>query len=386
MATTQNNISLKELEVFFKNGGLNTQSLVYNYDKLFNNTLWKRYFVKAATPTPLDSEGKGLWQMSSFVDSASVMPKPRASWSEMDEINKDGFTTYQGSNGQYGLKHKWTPEQLSDFERAVLAAGSNDVIERAYMKKPLDLIKGAHALTTNLSMQLMSKGQFITVNGRGFKNQGKAEIPSTRFTTCGDKIWSDVTADIITAMQSKEKTLRDATGYEGPLSWKMNRTRFNYVMNNTKVQNYLKGYLAGRMNLLTTDAVPYTLGTLASYNAWVSEIAMEYLSPIEIIEEQQIQMDGQLTKTAVSGWESKAAVLSPMGLQGEIKYSAIEELKWINSEMCQVAYTEGGLFALANYKVLRGEFADYHTNLYMHLAPALSVFDKMIIVDTTDAD
>ena len=28
------------------------------------------------------------------------------------------------------------------------------------------------------------------------------------------------------------------------LSWKMNRTRFNYVMNNTKVQNYLKGYLA----------------------------------------------------------------------------------------------------------------------------------------------
>ena len=109
MATTQNNISLKELEVFFKNGGLNTQSLVYTYDKLFNNTLWKRYFVKSATPTPLDSEGKGLWQMSSFVDSASVMPKPRASWSEMDEINKDGFTTYQGSNGQYGLKHKWTP-------------------------------------------------------------------------------------------------------------------------------------------------------------------------------------------------------------------------------------------------------------------------------------
>ena len=42
----------------------------------------------------------------------------------------------------------------------------------------------------------------------GFKNQGKAEIPTTRFTTCGDKIWSDVTADIITAMQTKRKNVK----------------------------------------------------------------------------------------------------------------------------------------------------------------------------------
>ena len=385
MGATQNNISLKELEVFFRNGGLNTQSLVYSYDKLFNDQLWKKYFVKAATPTPLDAEGKGHWSMTSFVETASVMPKPRASWSEMDELDKGGFTTYTGSNGQYGLKHKWTPEQLADFQRAVVAAGSNDVIERAYMKKPLELLKGAHALTTNLSMQLMSKGQFITVNDRGWKNQGKAEIPTAYFKTCGDKIWSDTSADIILAMQTIEKSLRDATGYEGGLSWKMDRTRAGHVLANTKVQNYLKGYLAGRMNLLTTDAVPYTLGTVAAYNAWVAEIALPNLSPIEVIEEQQVSKDG-IVKTNVHGWESKNAVLSPMGLQGEIKYSAIEELNWIDTEMAQVAYTEGGLFALANYKVKNPPYADYHTNLYMHLAPALSVFDKMMIVDTTDAD
>ena len=386
MGATNNNISLKELEVFFKNNGIETQSLIYTYEQQFNSVFWKKYFVKSATPVPLQSDGTGLFQMASMSTTPDILFQPRTDWSEMEESPKDGFNTYQGSIAAYGRKYKWTPKQLSDFERALKAAGGNTVVEAAYMKKVFDLMKGAHATVSNLSAQILSKGQYISVNEKGFKTQGKAEVPTARIIKAGAKVWSDATADIIGKMQATEKALRDATGYTGMLSWKMNKTTFNYVMNNTAVQGFLKGYNAAKIGLISSSDMPAIIGTVQNYNEWVGAISLDYLSVIEIVEESQTNLTGQLVKTVVHGWEDGRAVLSPMGLQGEIKYAAIEELNWIDPIMCQLAYSEGGLFSIANYKINSGAFSDYHTQMYLHLAPALAVFDKMYIVDTKTAD
>lgn len=387
MATTQNNISIKSLEDFFKNNGVATQSLINTaFDPIFNSLWWKTKFMKANMPTPVNGEGAALFQMSSLTTTPDTMLNPRSSWTEMDELSKDGFSTYTGSIHQYGRKIKWTPQQLAEFDKISRAAGGNETVVTAYMKKTLDLLRGAHATVTNLSAQLLSKGQFQSVNTVGFKTEGKADIPTTRFKKAGAKIWSDASSDIIGKMQTEEKALRDATGYAGALSWKMDRTTFNYVMANTAVKSLMTAYVGYRVGMTTVSGLPSVVGTIEQFNEWASLLQLPYISPIEIVEESQTLQSGQTVKSVVSGWDTGNAVLSPLGFQGEIKYAAIEELNWIDTDLCQVAVAEGGLFSLANYKINEGKFSILNTEMFVHLAPALSVFDKMTIVDTTTAD
>lgn len=384
MATSNNNISAKELEVFFKNNGVETQSLIYAWEAEHNSQWWKTQFLKADAPIPL-TNGKGLFQMASMATTADVLFDPRASWSEAEESPKEGFNTYQGSIGQYSKKLSWKAQELAEFDRILKAAGGSNVVEMAYMKKVSELLGGAHATISNVSAQLLSKGQFISVNERGFKNQGKADLPAAAFKKAGSVLWANAASDIVAKMQLEEKALRDRTGYKGALSWKMDKTTFNYVMQNTKVQGYLKGFIASKHSLLAAD-VPAVLGTVDSYNAWVNAVAMDNLSIIEIVEEEQTNRTGQLTKSTVHGWEAGRAVLSPMDYQGVIQYAAVEELNWINPMMCQLAYAENGLISIASYKILEGAYDTYISNFYLHFAPALSVFDKMTIVDTTTID
>lgn len=387
MATTQNNISVKALHDLFVNDGVATQSMINTaFDPLFNSMAWKKYFVKANMPTPVTGDGAALFQMASMTTTPDTMLNPRSSWSDMDELNKDGFKTYSGSIHQYGRKIKWTPQQLAEFERIAKAVGGNETVVTAYMKKTLDLIKGAHATVSNLSFQLLSKGQFESVNSVGFKTQGKADIPTERIVKAGAKVWSDPSSDIIGKMQLEEADLRNDTQYDGALSWKMDRTTFNYVMANTAVKSLMTSYVGYKVGMTTVSGLPPVLGTVEQYNEWVSLLTLPNLSPIEIVEESQTNMSGQTTKTVVHGWDTGNAVLSPAGIQGEIKYAAIEELDWIDAELCQVAVAEGGLFSLANYKIREGKYSILNTEMFVHLAPALAVFDKMTIVDTTTAD
>jgi hypothetical protein len=91
--------------------------------------------------------------------------------------------------------------------------------------------------------------------------------------------------------------------------------------------------------------------------------------------------------TTVRGWKTGNAVLSPAGKQGVIKYSNINELaKLANYPNKQVAYLENGLFGIMNWLNDSGRSPVRITELLIAIAPALSVYNTMTIVDTTTAD
>ena len=229
--TPQYQISLKEFYELFKTGGTKTQTMINTlFDARYNSVFWKKYFDKATMPLTINPDGTAMFQQIAMTTSADTMLKPRASFSEVDKITRDGFAMYQGSAAQYGLKQEWTSQELAGFAKIVEASGNNEAVFAAYMKETKKLVGGAHALISNLSAQLTSTGQYTSVNDRGFTTEGKAFIPTARFKTAGSVVWSNASADIIGKMQTEEKALRDATGYTGALSWKMDRTTFNYLM------------------------------------------------------------------------------------------------------------------------------------------------------------
>ena len=383
----KHNLDIKVFEDLFKENGSNLQILIDSALQAKYNTLWwKTMFTPADMPTPINADDKALFSQISMTESRDTMLLPRAAWQPPKPTSKDGFNSYEGVLANYGRGYSFTAQELAFFQKMLERTNGSQFVATAYMKKADQLIRGAHATVTNLAAQLLSKGSYTSPNATGHTTMGKANIPTARFTTAGTTIWSNAAAPIIATMQAREKTLRDATGYAGALSWKMDRTTFNYFINNTEVKALMKLYVASKVNLPTVTGLPNMVGTIETYNAWVSTLQMPDISPIEIVEESQILQENQVVKSVVSGWESKYAVLSPIGIQGEIKWADIEEYKYMAGINKQFAYLEGGIFAMMNWKNDSNRTPEWIAEILAFIAPTLSVFDTMIYVDTTVTD
>jgi len=289
---------------------------------------------------------------------------------------------YTGTIGDFGRSFSITPEEEEYYEQMLAMSGGDVNVLTQYVTNINDLVKGANATISNLSAQLLSKGQMISANLTGFKFQGIADIPSTRFKTSGTKVWSDISSDILGKMQTEEEDLRLATGYTGALSWKMDLTTFKNIQLNTEVRSQVGSYLNYNNIIFTTNSIV----TLDAFNAWSQQLGN--LSMIELVEEKQMLNGGQTPYyTTTRGWEVGNAVLSPMGQQGVIKYSNINELAKLSQfANKQVAYLEDGLFGIMNWINDTGRSPVRTTELLIAIAPALSVFRTMTIVDTTTAD
>lgn len=385
----KHNLDIKVLNDLFTEGGNDLQILIDNaLQEKYNTLWWKKYFTPADMPTPVSADDRALFAQVSMTTAPDVMLMPRAAWTPPKPSSKEGFNYYEGSLANYGRSYSFTAQEVAFFQKMLERANGSAFVAEKYMKKADQLIKGAHATVSNLSAQLLSKGQYIFAasSGSGFSTNGKANIPAARFKKAGAKVWSDVASGIISKMQTEEKALRDATGYAGPLSWKMDRTTFNYVMANTEVKTMMKEYIASRVGLAAVTGLPAVVGTVESYNEWVSILQMPNLSIIEIVEESQQTEYANAVKTTVNGWLSKNAVLSPLGLQGEIKWADVEEYKYMAGINKQFAYIEGGIFAMMNWKNDANRAPEWIAEILAFVAPTLSVFDTMTIVDTLTAD
>lgn len=375
--------SINVLDDLFKNNLDNTQVLVDNvFADMYNEAFWKRYFDRDGMPTPTDTNGVAMFRSLELTGQSAPMLKPRARWSPPDEHTKGGFSWYSGSIGDFGDSFSITPQQREAYEKMLKQFNGNVTILKQYITSMDDLIKGANATISNLSAQLLSKGQMISVNA-GFTFEGKADIPTTRFKTSGAKIWSDISSDILGKMQTEEADLRLATGFAGVLTWKMDKATFKNLQLNTAIRSQVGSYLNYNGVLFSTNSVV----TLDAYNAWVSQNA-GYYSIIELVEEKQMLNDG-LTPfyRTVNGWETGNAVLSPSGKQGVIKYSDVEELAQMAAiPNRQIAYMNDGLFGIMNWIHGADRTPKWITELLIAIAPALSVFKTMTIVDTTTAD
>lgn len=387
MSTLKFGVDVKEFDDLFKNGNNDLQVIIDNaLVPRYNSMLWRRYFTKSDMPTPVNEKGVALFEQISIVGKPDTLMLPRAAWTPPAEASMEGFNSYSGSLANYGFANTITGQERDYYAKMLQRVGGNETVLGTYMRSLDRLVKGGHATLTNLCFQLLSKGQYVTPNTTGFSANGKANIPAARFKTAGTYVWSNADADILGKMADEEKALRDATGYAGALSWKMDRTTFNNLMNNTAIKALMKAFVASNAGLLTTTDIPAIVGTLTTYNNWVSELMLPNISPIEIIEETQVLQENTYYKSNVSGWETGNAVLSPVGVQGEIKYADLDELKVLSSVPDrQMAYLEGGIFGIMNW-IDMGRSPKWISEILGFFAPALSVFDVMTIVDTTTAD
>ena len=377
------NKNMSILESFFEKGGTATHTLVNTvFADMYKEAFWKRYFEKDDMPTPTNSKGVGIFEVTEVITESAPMLDPRARWSAPAERTKGGFASYTGSIGNFGLSNSITPEEEEYYEKMLAVVGGDQNVLTQYVKSLDGLIKGANATFSNLSAQLLSKGQMISLND-GFKFKGIADIPTSRFKNAGAKVWSDVASDILTKMQTEEDALRLATGYTGTLSWKMDKTTFRNIQLNTAVRSQVGSYLNYNNIIFTTNSVV----TLDAFNNWAQE--MGELSIIEIVDEKQMLNNGLTSSyTVVRGWEVGNAVLSPIGKQGVIKYSDVDELaRLAKSPNKQVGYLDNGLMGIMNWiKNTDGRSPVKITELLVAIAPALTVFNTMTIVDTTTAD
>lgn len=381
MPAFNKNIAL--LDDLYKKDGINTQSLIRTvFADMYKEAFWKRYFVKDGLPTPYDSKGVARFGAIEMIAQSAPMLEPRARWSSTVESPKGDMAEYTGTIGDFGRSFTITPEEEEYYEQMLAMSGGDVNVLTQYVTNINDLVKGANATISNLSAQLLSKGQMTSANLTGFKFQGIADIPSTRFKTSGTKVWSDISSDILGKMQTEEEDLRLATGYTGALSWKMDLTTFKNIQLNTEVRSQVGSYLNYNNIIFTTNSIV----TLDAFNAWSQQLGN--LSMIELVEEKQMLNGGQTPYyTTTRGWEVGNAVLSPTGQQGVIKYSNINELAKLSQfANKQVAYLEDGLFGIMNWINDTGRSPVRTTELLIAIAPALSVFRTMTIVDTTTAD
>lgn len=246
-----------------------------------------------------------------------------------------------------------------------------------FIEEQFNLVRRAHKTITYLGAGLLSDGQ-VTLKGKeSFPFDTFAKVPMDARKKAVGKAWVDKTALIIKDMQEEEKWLRDKTGYEGALTWKMDRETFSYIQQNDDARSQIGTYITSSGTPFTTNS----LITLDKFNGWVSEFG-SYMSQIEIVEEVQNAGDNVINRTAVEGWKKGRAVLSPRGLQGTIEYAPVQELAVLaDAQDRQIAYLENGLFGIMNWRT--GDRTPiYIQELLATLVPTLGVFNHMVIKDT----
>lgn len=383
MATLQGGNSISTFDKFFKAGGDEMQVLVNSaFADMYNESWWKQMYQKADMPTPLDAYGKATFTAYQVIKTSAPMAMPRAKWSPPAEGSHDGFASYTGSLYDYGFSFVTTAQQRDYYSKMLDAFNGNTTILKKFMSETDDLIKGIHSRISNIGASLLSQGYYLT-EGAGVKAKGKADIPLSRFKTAGAKAWSDVGADILGKMQTEVQALRDATGFSGVLSFKMDKTAWGYVQANTAVKSTIPSYLS---SIGVLESLNSTV-TVERFNRWVNEVGMNY-AIIELVEEKQVLQDTVISRRDVHGWKSGSVVLSPFGYQGTIEYANVDELA-ILSEIGdrQIAYVEDGLFGLMNWVSGKNDRSPaWVTEVLGTFAPALGVAHTMTIIDSKTAD
>lgn len=369
--------TVKGFDEYFMSNGKETQLLANSALSVpFENMWWKKYWVQANSPTPINADGIGIFQAKEFMNQESGYLDPRSPFSPPAEGESKGFDYYTGSLGDFGFSTKTTSQQRLYLEKMLSEFKGDENVVRKFINEQFSLVRRAHKTITYLGAGLLSDGQ-VTLKGKdGFEYSTFAKVPAWARQKALGKIWSDKTALILEDMQQTEITLRNKTGYEGILSWKMDRETFGHIQKNADAREQIGAYvnLAGQQ--FTTNSIV----TLDKFNDWVRE-AGSSMSIIEIVEEVQDAGNNIINRAAIEGWKKGRAVLSPMGLQGVIEYANVQELSVMEDTDRQIAYLENGLFGIMNWKT--GDRTKvYIQELLATFAPTLSVFNHMIIKDT----
>lgn len=358
--------------------------------------LWKRYFAKDETKTvsPLDPSKPASYASGEITAPLPVMFDLHVPGSEVSQSDKGGFSIKQGSIPTFARGVYEKALSMATLKALLSEYGNDKTIVDTYIETAASLIMGANTTLTNLATQIMSTGTLLLNRGQGAAPFDYGQLyPTKAFVTAGASVWSDTTANLVEIMVKHQNEMRDLTGYDGPLTWKIDDVTLAKMSQNALFIKLVNQFSATQNKSVVVINSSNELDTLPISKSQLIEWSKSEecpIAPIEEISEQQ-RVQNLTGKQNVRGWKEGNALLSPAGQQGIIKYSDCPEegilktsandmLKWSSAKFL------GGMGTIINKIAPVGELKEYHSNFYLSAIPTLFTWKVARIVDTTTAD
>ena len=367
-------------------------STVVNSEKIVGtNPSW--YLTQGSIDpvmTPSDINGLATFTVLERELKAAPIASLRSPLGDTEAVGAGGLNSYSATIPDF-ITHKIVETAMGREEKERRFAsqfGNDEEIMKAWVQDAMSLRTSMDSTMTWMTAQLMSTGKINYVMGKGsFTPVHKAPIPAKNFCKAGAKVWTDPDAAIITYMSEIEDKYRQEWGWYGTMKWQMTKKMFvNVFLKNKEVVEKVNEFR------VLADLVAVTFNTLnidVFNNAW-EQIRVAYgLSPIEIVEEKEINATNA-GETIVNGWADKVVVLRPAG--DAVKFMRKQILdetysKYLNNSVERnFAPFNNGLGMLVNTTVPNGMYTEWQTVVLFSAVPALVEFTKHVIVDTSTAN
>ena len=339
--------------------------------------------------TPVDSTGLATFTVKERRLSAAPLANLRAPLGDTTTMDAEGINAYSATIPDF-ITPKIVERAMSRAEKEARFAmyGNDTDIMAQWVQDVSKLRDSMDSTMTWMTAQLMTKGKINYTMGQGiFAPVHKADIPAANFCKAGPKVWTAPDAKLISYMQEIEDKYRQKWGWYGAMKWQMTKKMFvNVFMKNAEVLEKVNDFRNLR------DLVSVTFNTInidVFNNAW-EQIRLAYgLSPIEIIEEKELNSTRE-GDTTVQGWEDKYVVLRPAGDAVRFMRKQILDETYArylnNSVQRNFAPINNGLGTIVNTTVPNGMYNEWHTTILFSAVPALVEFSHHIIVDTSTAN
>lgn len=362
-------------------------AIVTNPDLLrSNHTFWDTKFRIDPNITPTDADGKATFISRMRKIETGNMMHMRAPLADSKPREKGNLKFYTGVIPDFisdGYVEK-APERM--YKEKLFNQFGDAYVIAAFAQETLQgMLDDANQTLSNMSAQLMSKGNIVYTYGEGIhENVLKADIPAENFKTAGAVSWADTTnCKILDQVRKMYNDIQEALGVKMPMQLEVTRNNWNnYWLKNAQVIEWVR-YFKSINNVLLPNNIEITndmaVQALATY---------EGLPQIVIIEESQ--KDG--VHGIVHGWADNIAVMRPLGYAGYIRHTTIldEEVytKYGNKTTIKRNFASAlnGLAMFMNTTLLNGNLKEWHTDLMMTAVPSLDEFLYHYIINTTTID
>lgn len=367
-------------------------SIVNDEDIMGANNSW--YLTQGSVDpsfTPVDSTGLATFTVMERKLKNAPLADMRAPLGDAVQIDNEGLNFYSASIPDFITpKIVETAMSREDKEKRFAMFGNDTDIMKQWITDATTLRNSMDSTMTWMTAQLMTTGK-INYNGIGqgiFAPIHKADIPSANFRKSGAVVWTDPNAKILTEMQFIEGDYRLSWGdWSGAMKWQMTKKFFlNVFIKNKEVVDKINEFRT------LNDLVNVTFNNINTdvfNNAWQNIRAAYGISPIELVEEKELNNTGD-TETVIQGWADNIVVLRPAGDAVRfMRKQILDETysKYLNDAVQRnFAPINNGLGTLVNTTVPNGMYKEWQTVVMFSAVPALVEFTKHVIVDTATAN
>ena len=356
-----------------------------------NHTFWRDFFDIDPNITETNAEGEAVYTSRMRRLETGYLMDMRAPLGDSVPEDLKGMEAYQGTIQEFISKGYIETAETRDYKRRLFAEiGDAALVQRFVENVVQPRIDSANQTLSNMSAQLISKGNIIYDKGVGMKGSiTKAAIPSENFLTAGESVWSDEDAQLLDIMRTQQEKAYELAGVEFAGQWLITRKMFeNVFLKNKQVIQFIKdSYLmeSGQIGIGTTNLTPLVVNE-ENFNKYIGKV--QGLAPIVIVDEKQ----KDIVYGTVNGWKEGVAVFCPAGKLGLIRRTTIADTRLFSGEYTNpnVQFVFGtaldGCAFLRNSIVPNGVLKEWHSDLVLAATPSLEEFLYHFIIDTTTAD